>query len=155
MTQGGETLTAEGARRRRYEDLFEFQCKAYRLPPSERHFPIPQSARPLDPRRRWYFDRAFEKERLLIEIDGGIWREGGGAHSHPKDIERNMTKQNDAVFAGWSVLRFTPAEVTSGEAIAFTLRMLNRIARAAAAHPDTAQPTEQPSLGMAPGRLNL
>lgn len=37
---------------------------------------------------------------------------------------RNMAKQNDAVLLGWAVLRFTPAQVKNGEAIAFVQRAL-------------------------------
>jgi very-short-patch-repair endonuclease len=98
-----------------------------KLPPVSPQYPI---ARPgvLTPKTRkaafWYFDFAFVSFKVLVEIDGGIFRPGGGAHSHPVDITRNMSKQNDAALAGFVTLRFTPQEVKSGHAIAFTQKML-------------------------------
>lgn len=35
-----------------------------------------------------------------------------------------MTKQNDAMLLGYQVLRFTPAEVKTGHAVAFTQKVL-------------------------------
>ena len=52
---------------------------------------------------------------------------GGGAHSNPRDIERNMRKRNDAALLGYTVLAFTPRDVTAGNAIAFTQRVLHRL----------------------------
>jgi len=125
------TFAAESAKaeRQKFEDLFEFQCRQYRLPPSIRSFPMPQSAHPHNARRQWYFDRAFPRQRLLVEI------------------ERNMRKQNDATLAGWRILRFTPAEITGGDAIAFTQRVLHRIAAGALPAPHLA-PQSQPGIGL-------
>lgn len=99
-----------------------------KLPVVLEKWKMPNAAGTLTPKTRkvamWEFDFAFLAHKLLIEIDGGIWRPGGGAHSHPIDITRNMTKQNDAALAGFITLRFTPAEVKSGHAIAFTQRVL-------------------------------
>lgn len=73
---------------------------------------------------RWRFDFAWPQHGLIVEIDGGIFRPGGGAHSHPVDIRRNMTKRNDAAFAGFTVLAYTPEQVRSGECIADVIRWL-------------------------------
>lgn len=102
-----------------YEALFAFQCKGFRLPePSRQHlFALALG-------RKHRLDFAWPAYKIAVEIDGGIWRPGGGAHSHPIDIERNMTKGNDAVKLKWGVLHFTPAEVQSAEAVTFTLRVL-------------------------------
>jgi hypothetical protein len=35
--------------------------------------------------RKWRFDMAFPDHRIALEVDGGIWRKGGGAHSHPSE----------------------------------------------------------------------
>lgn len=111
------------------ERAFEFQCRQFRLPPVQRQYRIvspflktPKTGKPAT----WVFDFAFPSHALLVEIDGGIFRPGGGAHSHPVDIRRNMLKQNDAVLLGWSILRFTPEQVKrkSMEAIGFTQRVL-------------------------------
>lgn len=73
----------------------------------------------------WIFDFWLEKEAILVEIQGGIWIKGGGAHSHPLDIMRNMRKQNDAALLGLTLLQFTPQEVKSGHAIDFTRKIIS------------------------------
>jgi very-short-patch-repair endonuclease len=107
------------------ERMFAFQCRAMKLPAVSAQFTMPRPG-VFTPKTRkqstWVFDFAFPELKLLVEIDGGIWI--GGAHGHPLDITRNMTKQNDATLAEFALLRFTPAEVKSGHAIAFTQRVL-------------------------------
>ena len=44
--------------------------------------------------------------KLAIEFEGGIWMKGGGAHSRPQAIERDIEKYNLAQSEGWEVLRF-------------------------------------------------
>ena len=125
-----EALGAEKPRTKQNDEAereFAFQCRAYRLPEPAQQFWIEQSAHPRNLRRRWRFDFAFADAKLLIEIDGGIWMAGGGAHSNPRDIERNMRKRNDAALLGYRVLAFTPRDVTKGQAIAMTQRVLHRI----------------------------
>ena len=61
------------------EDLFAFQCRAYKLD-AERQFKM---AKPVVAGKRassWRFDFTFHSAGLIVEIDGGIWMEGGGAH---------------------------------------------------------------------------
>jgi very-short-patch-repair endonuclease len=50
---------------------------------------------------RYYLDIAFPVQRLALEIDGRAF------HSHQAAFERDRTRQNDLVLAGWTVLRFT------------------------------------------------
>lgn len=111
------------------ENTFAFQCKAHQLPPVDMQFKLLKFEQ--TPRKDgkaipkvWRFDFVWPEYKLIVEIDGGVWMAGGGAHSHPVDITRNMTKQNDAALEGFCILRFTPAEVKSGHAIAFTQRVL-------------------------------
>lgn len=105
---------------------FEFQCRAYRLPPVHPQFVLQHSTGELAEKtgrpRIWRFDFAFVEHKVIVEIDGGVWV--GGAHAHPVDITRNMAKRNDAALAGFIVLAFTPKQVKKGEAIAFTQRVL-------------------------------
>lgn len=62
----------------------------------------------------WKFDFAFPDVKVAIEIEGGIWRPGGGAHSRPQNIERDIKKYNAALRMGWAVYRLTPEMVKSG-----------------------------------------
>lgn len=65
------------------------------------------------PTRKFSFDRAWPGEKLAVEIEGGIWRRGGGAHSHPTSIMRDIEKYNAAVLLGWRVLRFSDYHLKS------------------------------------------
>jgi very-short-patch-repair endonuclease len=103
-----------------WEDDFEFHIRARRLPKPIRQFRFAESLG-----RKWQADFAYPKRKLLIEIDGGVWRKGGGAHSHPSNILRDMEKQNDATRLGFYVLRFTSDQVRTGEAIDFLIQVLH------------------------------
>jgi hypothetical protein len=112
------------------EQSFDYLCRSHRLPPHVWKFKLLKSEQ--TPRkdgkqipRMWEFDFAWPDFMLIVEINGGVWMPGGGAHSHPIDITRNMTKQNDAALAGFFVLQFTPDDVKHGDAIAFTQRVLH------------------------------
>jgi len=69
--------------------------------------------------RKWEFDFAWPDVCVAVEIEGGIWRRGGGAHSHPTNILRDIEKYNEAARMGWGIFRFTTDMVNSGEAIGF------------------------------------
>lgn len=101
---------------------FMIQCQGLKLPPAAVQWRFANSKHPNNAARKWRCDVLFPDYRLMVEIDGGIWVRG--AHSHPTDIIRNMTKQNDAMLLGYQVLRFTPAEVKTGHAVAFTQKVL-------------------------------
>jgi len=51
-------------------------------------------------------DIAFEAARIIVEIDGQAW------HFRPGHFQRDRTRRNDLVNAGWTVLRFTWADLT-------------------------------------------
>jgi len=51
-------------------------------------------------------DVAFPTTRLAIEVDGLVW------HVDPARFQRDRTRQNELVTAGWTVLRFTWADLT-------------------------------------------
>lgn len=101
------------------EELFAFQCKAHKLPPVTRQFKYASSEG-----RKFAADFAWEQYRLLVEINGGIWRLGGGAHSRPAKIEADMERHQYAALTGYYVAPFTPNDVTSGHAINWTMRVL-------------------------------
>jgi hypothetical protein len=106
-------------RNKRYEDLFAFQCRAMKLPEAAEQFRFALSLE-----REFRADFAWPKYWLLIEIEGGIWRRGGGAHSHPVSIERNIEKHQHAALLGYIVLPILPEEVTNGKGIELTMRTL-------------------------------
>lgn len=67
------------------------------------------------PGRRFRFDFAWKKERLLVEINGGTYSKG--AHSTGTGINRDYEKGNLAVLNGWRVLSFDTKMVKSGAAL--------------------------------------
>ena len=69
------------------------------------------------PERMWRFDFAIPYLKIAIEVEGGIWRRGGGAHSHPTNIMRDLEKYNAAAFMGWAVFRFSDKHIRDGYAL--------------------------------------
>ena len=69
------------------------------------------------PPRRWRFDFAWPDRLIAVEIEGGSWIKG--RHNYGPGFEADCRKYNTAELMGWTVLRFTPYMVMSGDAIAF------------------------------------
>ena len=67
------------------------------------------------PGRKFRFDFAFLRERLLVEINGGTYN--GGAHGRGCGINRDYEKGNLAVVHNWRVLSFDTKQVKSGAAL--------------------------------------
>jgi very-short-patch-repair endonuclease len=101
-----------------FEDLFDFQLRAEKAPPYVRQYQFAL------PARGWRIDFAWPDLKLAAEIQGGIWKRGGGAHSHPLDIVRNITKYNGLAALGWRLLQFTTDDVQSGSALQYTMTVL-------------------------------
>lgn len=78
--------------------------------------------------RRWRFDFVFDLQ-VAVEVDGGTWGVYGGkrclscgrvptgAHSRGGGYQNDCHKANVATLQGWSLLRFTPADIKRGEAL--------------------------------------
>ena len=77
--------------------------------------------------RKFCADFANATCRLLLEVEGGIWRRSGkGAHTGGSAVQRDCEKQNLAVETGWKMLRFTDKMIRDGSAIALVERLVNR-----------------------------
>lgn len=92
-------------------------CRAAGLPE-----PIPEYK--FHPLRKWRADYAWPIHKVITEIEGGIWMAGGGAHSRPANILRDMEKYNAAALLGFAVLRYTPQQL--GDAVRDLRIMLAR-----------------------------
>ena len=55
--------------------------------------------------RKWRFDLAFVKQRVAVELEGGIFH-GRTGHSSVTGMKRDMEKYNAATLGGWRVLRY-------------------------------------------------
>ena len=111
---------AAKAKREQFERLFAHQCAVVGIAA-----PIPQYQFAAELGRKWAADFAWPDLKLIVEIEGGIHQRGGGAHSRPMGILRDMEKSNHAVLLGWRVLRFSTDEVKSGHALRFVERVMD------------------------------
>lgn len=76
------------------------------------------------PGRKYPWDGAWPEQRILYEIQGGIWRKGG--HSTGAGITRDCEKHNLAVLHGWRDFLFTAAMIKDGTALAMLCEALNK-----------------------------
>jgi len=63
--------------------------------------------------RRWRFDAAWLHERVAIEVEGGIFT--NGRHIRSSGFLRDMAKYNAAALLGWTVLRYSPQQIATGD----------------------------------------
>jgi hypothetical protein len=113
-------MTSEG------EELLAFQLKAAKIEfVREYRFASP---------RKWRFDfvikhgddlrlRRVTPFLLAVEIEGGAF---SGGHRRGKEADKDCEKANVATLRGWRVLRFTPAMVKDGRALAMIEQALGR-----------------------------
>ena len=67
--------------------------------------------------RSWRADIAFLSARLLVEVDGGV-------HMLRKRFDADIPKSQAALALGYRVLRVSPKQVASGEALEHVRRAL-------------------------------
>lgn len=60
----------------------------------------------LIPKRKITVDFYCERLRLVVECEGGIWKRGGGGHSHPMHIMKDIERQNMLEIHGFRLLRY-------------------------------------------------
>jgi very-short-patch-repair endonuclease len=92
----------------RLETELEWQIRAAKLPKPHREYHAIDG-------RRWRWDFAWPDHRLLLEVQGGIWRKGG--HTTGEGITRDCEKLNAATLAGWRVLSVTAEHIRNGQAL--------------------------------------
>ena len=95
--------------------LLVTQCRALRLP-------VPVLEHRFHPTRRWRFDVAWLDHKLAVEVDGGGFVQG--RHSRGTGIEKDAEKFAEAMLLGWRVIRTTPRQVKSGQAVQWIERAL-------------------------------
>lgn len=77
--------------------------------------PLPDREYKFAPPRKWRFDFAWPLRKLAVEIEGGVY--SGGRHTRPTGFVNDMEKYNAAASQGWTVMRFTTSQATSGFAL--------------------------------------
>ena len=73
-------------------------------------WPYPKREFRFHPVRKWRFDFAWERERVAVEMEGGVFI--GGGHNRGRQYTMDCRKYNSATAAGWRVLRYTTADIT-------------------------------------------
>ncbi len=77
-----------------------------------RGFPKPVTEYKFHPVRRWRFDFAFPDWLIAIEVDGGVFIQGG--HTRGKGYENDREKDGEATAMGWRVLRVSTGQLKKG-----------------------------------------
>jgi len=72
--------------------------------------------------RKWRFDLAWVKQKIAVEIEGGIWTHG--RHTRGAGFELDLTKYNEACILGWKVLRYSTGQIRHNKAIPDLKRVL-------------------------------
>lgn len=89
------------------------------------HLPEPTRQYAFHPTRRYRADFAYVPEKLLIEVQGGVWV--SGRHNRASGYEADCRRTCEAMKHGWRILPVTPAMIESGEAVAYVETTLRAI----------------------------
>lgn len=73
--------------------------------------PAPEYEFKFHPVRKWRFDIVFSKEKIAIEIDGGIWLPERGAHCRGARMLSDWEKRNSATALGWRIFYCQPKDL--------------------------------------------
>ena len=65
--------------------------------------------------RKWRFDLAWPKEKLAVEVEGGVWT--NGRHTRGSGFVGDCDKYNAATLDGWRVLRVHTGTVGNGKGV--------------------------------------
>ncbi len=85
--------------------------------------PAPTFEFQFHPERKWRFDMAWPKQRVALEVEGGIHTEG--RHTRGAGFLKDMEKYNTAARFGWRVIRCTPDDACMME----TVEMIHDVLR--------------------------
>ncbi len=84
--------------------------------------PIPEPEYRFMPPRRWRFDWAWPDAQLAVEVQGGLFCNGG--HVRGGHLKKEYEKLNEACVLGWRILFVLPEQVQSGEVFGLVARAL-------------------------------
>lgn len=84
--------------------------------------PGPEFEGRFHPTRKWRVDLLWRAEALAVEVEGGVWT--AGRHVRPRGYLGDLEKYNALTLAGFRLIRVTPAQIASGEALALVTRAL-------------------------------
>lgn len=74
------------------------------------------------PDRRWRFDFCWPSRRLALEVQGGVWVNGG--HNRGAGFTNDCEKFNEAALLGWRLIKVSGGQVRNGCALGWVERAL-------------------------------
>lgn len=98
-----------------FEDLFYNQIKNLKLKLPVREYKFCSY-------RRWRSDFCWIEERIIFEIEGGIFSRG--RHIQSIGFIKDCEKYNMASLLGYRIFRIIPAQVKNGEGISLLISAL-------------------------------
>lgn len=93
----------------------------------EAKLPTPIREYALIPGRRFRADFAWPMFRVAVEVQGGIFRRGGGAHSRPGKIMQDMEKHRLATLYDWRLFPVATHHIPNGQALTLIIELFDRI----------------------------
>src|ERR1017187_6179891 len=82
-------------------DLFPAMCEAHGLPR-----PVTEYKFALESAERgWMFDYCWPGKKIALEVEGGVWKSGGGRHNRGQGFIDDMAKYNEAARLGYRLFR--------------------------------------------------
>lgn len=79
--------------------------------------PVPVAEFRFHPVRKWRFDWAWVDQKLAMEVHGGAFMQGGGAHTRGAGFRDDAEKMAEAAIAGWRIIPVLPEQIDNGIAI--------------------------------------
>ena len=79
----------------------------------EQGLPDPTFEHLFHPTRKWRFDLCWIPQKVALEVDGGIWIQGG--HNRGAQIKKTWEKENAAQLLGWKILKCEPRDLCTQE----------------------------------------
>jgi hypothetical protein len=89
---------------------------------TQQGLPRPEFEVRFHPTRKFLWDIAWTKEKVAIEVQGGIYWKGTG-HNSISGLKRDYEKHNLAVMDGWKILYVLPEDVCMLD----TIRMIQAV----------------------------
>ena len=90
------------------------------------HLPEPTRQYLWHPSINYRADLCWPRERLIVEVDGGVYLRHGH-HNSGKGYEYDRIRDAEALTLGFVVLRVTPGMVKDGSAVDYVDRVLHTI----------------------------
>jgi len=75
------------------------------------------------PQRRWRFDLSWPDRMVAFELEG-LLKQRPGRHQSYAGQSKDLEKYNEAALRGWLLVRATPRQVASGQALSWLCRAL-------------------------------